>query len=72
MLTNLEPVVIYDNADDSMHCLCKQPWQGRFMIQCDFCDKWFHGSCVDVTATEALNIAQFKCEVCLNVPSVST
>ena len=38
------------------YCLCRKPWQGRFMIQCDGCDEWFHGSCVDITPSDALNI----------------
>ena len=65
------PAIIDASTDDSIHCLCKEPWQGRFMIQCDFCDKWYHGSCVNVTATEALNIAQFRCAACLQVRCVS-
>ena len=50
--------------DTNLYCICKQPWQGRFMIQCDGCDKWYHGSCVNVTASEALNIQKFWCVTC--------
>jgi hypothetical protein len=34
------------------------------MIQCDFCNNWFHGSCVDVSATDALDIDKYKCPDC--------
>ncbi len=53
-----------DRVDSGVYCYCKQPWSGRFMIQCDYCDEWYHGSCVDVTATEAVNIQKYKCNSC--------
>jgi transposase InsO family protein len=52
------------NEDPTAYCTCRQPCNGRFMIQCDFCDEWYHGSCVNVTASEALNIDRYKCGVC--------
>ncbi|KAH3811580.1 hypothetical protein DPMN_139990 [Dreissena polymorpha] len=46
------------------YCVCRKPYSGRFMIQCDFCEEWYHGSCVNVTATEALEIDTYKCRTC--------
>ena len=58
-----------DDAD-TPYCLCRQPWQNRFMIACDFCNEWFHGAaggaCVDVTATDAANIDKWACPNCSN------
>ena len=34
------------------------------MIQCDYCEEWYHGKCVDVTLSEALQIDTFKCSAC--------
>ena len=51
-------------AADTLYCLCRQPEQGRFMIQCDGCDEWFHGSCVNVTASEALTLDKYWCNSC--------
>lgn len=34
------------------------------MIQCDDCDEWYHGSCVDITASEALDIGKYRCKRC--------
>jgi hypothetical protein len=51
-------------GDDRVYCYCRQSWQGRFMIQCDYCQEWFHGSCVDITPTDALDIDKYKCEDC--------
>ena len=50
--------------DSQLYCLCRRPWQGRFMIQCDRCDEWYHGTCVNVTPSEALNIDQYECPKC--------
>ena len=54
--------------DNDVYCLCRKPWQGRFMIQCDYCDEWYHGSCVDVTAADALEIDKYKCGLCKAQP----
>ena len=46
-----------DEEDDQKeYCVCRKPYSGRFMIQCDFCDEWYHGSCVNITPTYALGI----------------
>ena len=54
-----------DKGDDGTpYCVCRRPWQGQFMIQCDGCDEWFHRSCVNVTASEALDIDKYWCAEC--------
>ena len=50
--------------DQTLYCVCQRPWEGRFMIQCDYCDVWYHGSCVNVSPTEALDIDKYKCAAC--------
>jgi hypothetical protein len=53
--------------DDKLYCFCRQPWQGRFMIQCDHCNEWYHGACVNVTPTEALDIDVYQCDECFEL-----
>ena len=54
-----------DEEDDQKeYCVCRKPYRGRFMIQCDFCDEWYHGSCVNITVTDALVIDQYKRKAC--------
>ena len=50
--------------DKKVYCFCRSPWQGRFMIQCDDCDEWYLGACVDITPSEALNIDEYFCQKC--------
>ena len=46
-------------GNDRVYCSCRKPWQGRFMIQCDFCKEWYHGACVNVTPKEAVEVARY-------------
>lgn len=36
----------------------------RFMIQCDTCEIWYHGSCVGIEEDEADLIEEYKCDLC--------
>ena len=51
-------------ASTDTYCVCLQPWAGRFMIRCDYCQEWYHGSCVNISPSEALNIDKYKCVQC--------
>ncbi|CAC5362887.1 CXXC1 [Mytilus coruscus] len=31
------------------------------MIQCDFCDEWYHGACIDLTPELADTVVKFRC-----------
>ena len=36
----------------------------RFTIGCDYCNDWFHGSCVGISIEEASSIEAYKCPTC--------
>ena len=38
---------------DKLHCVCRKPYIGEFMIRCEECKEWYHGKCVKVTQEEA-------------------
>ncbi|XP_075987112.1 uncharacterized protein LOC142983852 isoform X2 [Anticarsia gemmatalis] len=55
------------------YCLCGQPYNiGQFMIECDCCREWFHGSCVDVKIYQSDDIDKYHCPKCAQTygPSV--
>lgn len=36
----------------------------RFYVGCDFCQDWFHGTCVGITSVEAAGIDEYRCPNC--------
>jgi len=51
--------------EKELYCLCKQPYDDlQFYIGCDFCQDWFHGTCVGITQIEAAGIKQYRCPNC--------
>jgi transposase InsO family protein len=56
-----------EEDDDTPYCVCREPYYGRFMIQCDICDEWYHGSCVNVSPSDAVHIDKFKCPECAQI-----
>uniref|UniRef100_A0A8C1HKA8 Histone lysine demethylase PHF8 n=1 Tax=Cyprinus carpio carpio TaxID=630221 RepID=A0A8C1HKA8_CYPCA len=61
-------------ASVPVYCLCRLPYDvTRFMIECDVCQDWFHGSCVGVEEDKAADIDQYHCPNCqvTHGPSVS-
>ena len=34
---------------DQLYYICRKPDDGSFMIECNYCEDWFHGACVQVT-----------------------
>ncbi|CAF4902383.1 unnamed protein product [Pieris macdunnoughi] len=47
------------------YCLCGQPYNvGQFMIECDCCREWFHGSCVNVKIYHSDDIDKYHCPKC--------
>ena len=59
-----DEVMTSAKGDDRVYCLCRKPWQGRFMIQCNNCSEWYHGACVNITQTDAVDIDIYQCDDC--------
>ena len=47
-----------------IHCICRKPDDGDFMIQCDECDEWYHGKCVHVPPEEGMAMDKYICPLC--------
>lgn len=52
-------------TDNGPYCICRGPDDHRWMIGCDVCEDWFHGTCVDLAKDvgERL-IERFVCPTC--------
>lgn len=44
-------------------CLCDGPSHG-FMLMCNSCKRWYHGTCCGIKATKAQNYKYFYCVFC--------
>lgn len=54
-------------SDISLHCTCKQPDDGSWMIQCCTCEIWFHGKCIANdfrSENDAAKMMKYNCSSC--------
>ncbi|EFX65710.1 hypothetical protein DAPPUDRAFT_37832, partial [Daphnia pulex] len=47
---------------DRLWCVCREPHNNRFMICCDKCEEWFHGTCVGITRSMGRELELKKLE----------
>lgn len=45
------------------YCLCRNPYEG-FMIGCDGCEEWYHGTCVGISEVQADRCEKYLCIRC--------
>nr|QDF21454.1 histone lysine demethylase PHF8-like protein isoform X2 [Brachionus koreanus] len=57
-----------DNAQELDYCICerKSCEEGEIMIQCDFCEQWFHLPCVNLSPRLIADIETYVCSACTN------
>jgi hypothetical protein len=51
----------------SSYCICRKDDDGKFMIQCDDCQEWYHGKCVGIAAAQGRNIEKYHCPTCAGI-----
>ncbi|KAL3982263.1 CpG binding protein zinc finger C terminal domain family protein [Acanthocheilonema viteae] len=56
-------------TEQQTHCLCGSNDESSFMICCDHCGIWYHGSCLQVTRTQANRIETYACPPCISKDS---
>uniref|UniRef100_A0AAY5F4P2 Lysine-specific demethylase PHF2 n=1 Tax=Electrophorus electricus TaxID=8005 RepID=A0AAY5F4P2_ELEEL len=60
-------------ATAPVYCICRLPYDvTQFMIECDACKDWFHGSCVGVDEDDAPDIDIYHCPNCEKTHGKST
>lgn len=72
-LTMPEHARIWHTIQDggSRYCVCGGPSDGSFMLGCDNCDKWFHGSCMKVNKEVGEALTKWVCPSCTTKVSQS-
>ncbi|OAF69087.1 hypothetical protein A3Q56_03164 [Intoshia linei] len=57
-----------DARYQQLYCICRSPYNNRFMIRCDTCKEWFHGNCVNVSPEMGhqmeINNTAWYCQSC--------
>ncbi|KAL7542987.1 hypothetical protein ACHAXR_013288 [Thalassiosira sp. AJA248-18] len=46
------------------HCICGGPGDGSFMLGCDSCDRWYHGSCMKIDKETGDALSKWICPPC--------
>nr|XP_006825994.1 PREDICTED: lysine-specific demethylase 7A-like [Saccoglossus kowalevskii] len=55
-------------ASVPVYCICRQVYDvTRFMIECDICKDWFHGSCVGVSEHQSKDVEEYHCPLCARI-----
>lgn len=62
--TTIPPASNFTSPKDIINCNCENPGvdYGTFMVKCDDCGVWYHGSCVGIT--ESGKIEEWHCDRC--------
>ncbi|GBC12888.1 hypothetical protein RIR_jg30131.t1 [Rhizophagus irregularis DAOM 181602=DAOM 197198] len=47
-----------------LYCICRSSDGESFMIECDNCDEWYHGACVNITREESQLVDKYYCPNC--------
>lgn len=47
-----------------VYCVCRRPDINCFMIGCDSCTEWFHGTCIGISEKAAKAIRVWYCPSC--------
>jgi COMPASS component SPP1 len=50
---------------EDLYCICRKPDSGEWMIACDFCDQWYHGTCIKLDESDSPLIVKYCCPPCV-------
>eukprot|EP01083_Nonionella_stella_P000897 2559_1 len=58
-----------EDDDPTLYCICRKKDDGSKMVECDYCNEWFHIRCINVSKARFKKIkkgASFDCPTCHN------
>merc|ERR1712228_25438 len=52
-----------------LYCICRQPFDGRDMLQCNYCAEFYHYECQELIndPNQPIDKNKFKCSVCIQI-----
>ncbi|KAF8476850.1 hypothetical protein BDZ91DRAFT_672059 [Kalaharituber pfeilii] len=65
-LTTTPPAIPYDPSQP-VYCICRRPDSGKWMIGCDGCDDWFHGTCINIAESDGELVESYFCPNCTSL-----
>lgn len=57
---------------EPVFCICRQPDDHTLMLQCNYCDEWYHARCLQMTAEQVEQMKEYECAACRAKKSVDT
>ncbi|KAJ3169338.1 Transcription factor bye1, partial [Irineochytrium annulatum] len=54
----------YNGRGERVYCVCRKPDTGTFMIQCDKCQDWYHGKCIQISEELGKALDSYECDEC--------
>ena len=52
------------DSTNGPHCICGGKYDGKLMLQCEYCDIWFHATCVGIAEGQEAHLQAYRCEEC--------
>ena len=46
------------------HCICGGKFDGNLMLNCEYCNKWYHAACVGVSESQEKSLPVYRCAEC--------
>ncbi|CAI2170129.1 6501_t:CDS:2 [Funneliformis geosporum] len=66
-MTTVDDMVIEVGKKVQHYCICRSTDGESFMIECDNCDEWFHGDCVNISREESQMVDKYYCPNCTDL-----
>ncbi|GMR60631.1 hypothetical protein PMAYCL1PPCAC_30826, partial [Pristionchus mayeri] len=54
-----------ENPNEQIYCFCQKRGCTDFMIACEYCDVWFHDTCVRIDVQMSAHIVHYYCDSCV-------
>ena len=61
-----------EEEEEQRYCVCRGTYGNKFMIGCDNCEEWFHGSCISINSDQAKYVDKYYCPFCKGEENVSS